>query len=212
MSRPKSIDEYVPSEEEVEEAMQAVQEDEVKALRTQLSVLDSQVRGLKEEVKPMLVGFEKELKRVNERLDACMGFFDEARARRGADEYGGVVQAINKGFKDLIDYKRGFERKMDERRAGREKPRERPSEPERGEPMSVSVDLSKITWMQRDRKVVSASAQWGWAFGFDRDGAVLPETKEVVELLERYGEIEVDGHIVKFSGDKGNLISKSKRR
>lgn len=223
----KRLNEFTPSElEELKNRLNNLEArlgglKEASELSTQMAVLESQVRAVKEEVKPMLKGFEKELKIVREGLDASRSLFEGFQGKfdeivEAANKLS-IAKAIQGGFKDLIAYKERFEKKMDARRGEKQTPLERvepPRERDRTEePMSVSVDLSKITWKQKGGQVVSHTANWGWAFAFGRDGeTVLPETREVVELLNRYGEIEVDGHIVKFGGDRGNLLNKNKKR
>ena len=63
--------------------------------------------------------------------------------------------------------------------------------PASSKPMPVTIDISRIEWMGKNREKVGTDASWAWAFAYDRDGDVMPETAELLRTLERYGKEKI---------------------
>ena len=182
-------DAHEAAREDVKSTVDALR-DENKALKSELSLLSSKVNGF-----PMqLEAFAKQFEEIEEK-------FKQSAEMWSGDRSSDVAKEIKQGFVDLIQYKRDFEAKMDER-MGR-KPTPRPSAsaptspPSTGEPMAVDIDISGIEWKQSRKAgggVAGPSDGWAWAFGFNQDGTIKNETRQLVEAIQQYGKVRVGKH------------------
>jgi len=187
--------------------------------------------------------FRKELQRVSDLLDATredLGFLrsnmssfpmqiqafmakleemDEKLAKSAvavpSGGSGDVADAIKQGFADLIQYKKGFEAKMDARRA--KKPAATPAKapsraparaPSTAEPMALDLDISGIEWMQKNMEIVGLDASWAWAFAYDQDGNVKDTTRQLVEAIQQYGKVKVGQHVIGLGGTDNKLLQR----
>lgn len=76
--------------------------------------------------------------------------------------------------------------------------------------MPVSVSVSDINWLTKDKKVARPDAAWSWAYGYDREGFIRPETEALIQEIEKYGKVTVGGFEFSLSGRDMNLLSRKK--
>jgi len=199
-----SLNEF--SKEDAEEFRKELQRlsDLLDTTREDLGFLRSNISSF-----PMQIqAFMAKLEEVEEKL----GTSAEAVPSGGSSD---VAQAIKQGFADLIQYKQGFEAKMDARRA--KKPGAAPAKtptrvpakaPSTAEPMALDIDISGIDWMQKNMELVGLDASWAWAFGYDQDGDVKPETEQLVEAIQQYGNVKVGKHMIGLGGNDNTLLQR----
>ena len=72
----------------------------------------------------------------------------------------------------------------------------------------ADVDIDGINWMKKGRKPAAPTDNWAWAFAYDRDGKVLPETRELVELLRKSKKVRVGDYEITLGGRDGNLLNR----
>lgn len=82
----------------------------------------------------------------------------------------------------------------------------------RGAPprQAPSVNVLDIPWLKKGSEPASPGDPWAWAFAFDMDGQVLPETEELLEALERDGKVQIDGYEISLGGHDKNLLNRKK--
>lgn len=88
--------------------------------------------------------------------------------------------------------------------------RQRKAEKASTSAMPVSVKVSGINWLTKDKKPASPDAAWSWAYGYDREGFIRPETEALIQEIEKYGKVTVGGFEFSLSGRDMNLLSRKK--
>lgn len=190
---------------EKEEIEKLVAETVAKAVKERLGPINSEIQNIKLGLKAEVKGFDT----LKERVDGFEGYIQDMIQRKGADEYKGLEEAIKQGFKDLIDYKKAFEAKMDKRRLEAQKAE--PAKLGRGspppipkEPMETAIPIDRINW-QIPKKDGGGAAredtQFAWAWVKDTKGNLRPESTELVQALRQYGEVKIGKYICSISKD-----------
>jgi len=77
-------------------------------------------------------------------------------------------------------------------------------------PRVQGVDLTQIEWRTRDNQAASLGDKWSWAFGYDQNGDHKPESRELVQRIEQYGRVEMDGFEMTLSGRDKRLLNRKK--
>lgn len=77
-------------------------------------------------------------------------------------------------------------------------------------PSVQGIDLTKIDWKDKYSEPASAGDPWAWAFGYDQDGTYRPESKALVQAIEQYGKMVIDGFEMTLSGRDGKLLNRKK--
>ena len=77
-------------------------------------------------------------------------------------------------------------------------------------PTEATIDLSKIGWKVKGGVAASSSDPWAWAFAYNQDDTMKPETSELVEAIKQHGSIQVSGFEIKLGGRDGNLLNRRK--
>jgi len=76
--------------------------------------------------------------------------------------------------------------------------------------MPVSVNVSGINWLTKDKEPASPNAAWSWAYGYDIEGAIRPETEALIQEILKYGKVTVGGFEYSLSGRDMNLLGRKK--
>ena len=76
--------------------------------------------------------------------------------------------------------------------------------------MPVSVNVSGINWLTKDKEVASPNAAWSWAYGYDIKGEIRPETQALIQEILKYGKVTTGGFEFSLSGRDMNLLSRKK--
>jgi len=75
------------------------------------------------------------------------------------------------------------------------------------------ININLIDW-KRSNKAGGGSAGpgdgWAWAFAYSQDGKLLDEAVQLVQEIERYEKVEVDGFEITLGGRDKNLLNRKK--
>ena len=77
-------------------------------------------------------------------------------------------------------------------------------------PSVQGIDLTKIDWMGKGSVPVSTGDPWAWAFAYEQDGEYKPESKALVQRIEQYGKVEMDGYEMTLGGRDKRLLNRKK--
>lgn len=78
-----------------------------------------------------------------------------------------------------------------------------------GQPFELrGFDIDAVDWKTKDSSPAGRNEGWSWAFSTDVEGEVLPETSELVQACEQYGEIQVGPFLIKIGGRDNNLLNR----
>ena len=69
-------------------------------------------------------------------------------------------------------------------------------------------DIDAVDWKTKDSSPTGRNEGWAWAFSTDVEGYVLPETSELVQACEQYGEVLVGPYLIKIGGRDKNLLNR----
>jgi len=168
-----------------------VSEQIAKALKERLAPITKEVETIAKGVKTLkskIKAFDLQFKTAHERLDNVQNFLEEHRQIKDKDEYQPIVDAINGLGNTIIDL-------IKAQLVARAEP---------------DIDITKINWMVKGKLAASQEDPWAWTFAYDRQGNILPETREVVEAIQQYGEIKVGDYTITLGGDRNNLLNRKK--
>lgn len=90
----------------------------------------------------------------------------------------------------------------------RPKTRERDGTPVFPQPRNLSSDISEIHWKLKGSEPADFNAPWAWAFAYDEDGYVHPETEAIVNELMHSEKVQVGIYEITLSGTDKNLLSR----
>ena len=79
-------------------------------------------------------------------------------------------------------------------------------------PSVQGIDLTEIIWWDKDMNEVSTGAKWSWAFAYNQDGSYKDESKALVQRIEQYGRVEMDGYEMTLSGRDKRLLNRKKQK
>ena len=79
-------------------------------------------------------------------------------------------------------------------------------------PSVQGIDLTKIEWKGRGSVPASAGDPWAWAFAYEQDGSYKDESKALVQRIEQYGKVEMDGYEMTLSGRDNRLLNRKKQK
>ena len=77
-------------------------------------------------------------------------------------------------------------------------------------PSAQGIDLTKIDWRDRDSVEVGPGEPWAWAFAYEQDGSYKDESKALVQRIEQYDKVEMDGYEMTLSGRDKRLLNRKK--
>ena len=79
----------------------------------------------------------------------------------------------------------------------------------KGQPFELrGFDIDAVDWKTKDSSPAGRNEGWAWAFSTDVEGEVLPETSELVQACEQYGEVQVGPYLIKIGGRDQNLLNR----
>ncbi len=80
-----------------------------------------------------------------------------------------------------------------------------------GRPASpTGINIHALEWKTKGSQPARDDDAWAWAFAYDQDGVLMDAARQLVDELERYGKVEVDGYEITLSGRDKNLLSRKK--
>ena len=79
-------------------------------------------------------------------------------------------------------------------------------------PVTAGIDLTQINWLKKGSLPADPGDPWAWAFAYDEDSDILPETDALVSVIERDGKALIDGYEITLSGRDNNLLSRKKAK
>jgi len=79
-------------------------------------------------------------------------------------------------------------------------------------PSVQGIDLTQIDWRTKDNEEASLGDEWCWAFAYNRDGSYKDESKELVQRIEQYGKVEIDGYVMTLSGRDKRLLNRKRAK
>jgi len=79
-------------------------------------------------------------------------------------------------------------------------------------PSVQGIDLTQIEWKGKNSVPASAGDNWAWDFAYEEDGEYKPESRTLVQAIEQYGEVVMDGYKMTLSGRDKSLISRKKAK
>ena len=59
--------------------------------------------------------------------------------------------------------------------------------------LKLEIDVSGIQFKQKNNAIAGPNASWGWTWAYTQDGEYHPESRELVQAIEQYGAVEIDG-------------------
>jgi len=74
----------------------------------------------------------------------------------------------------------------------------------------AGLNIHAITWKKKGSEPAYETDSWAWAFAYQEDGFLKDETRQLVEEINRYGKVEVDGYVITLSGRDKTLLSRKK--
>jgi len=74
----------------------------------------------------------------------------------------------------------------------------------------AGINIHALEWKTKDSQPARDDDAWAWAFSRNQEGYVLDAAKQLVQELERYGKVQVDGYEITFSGRDNQLLSRKK--
>jgi len=78
-----------------------------------------------------------------------------------------------------------------------------------GRPFELrGFNIDAMDWKKKDSSPAGRHEGWAWAFSMDMEGDVLPETSELVQACEQYGEVQVGPYLIKIGGRDRNLLNR----
>ena len=79
-------------------------------------------------------------------------------------------------------------------------------------PSVQGIDLTRIDWMGKGSVPASTGDPWAWAFAYEQDGSYKDESKALVQRIEQYGKVEMDGYEMTLSGRDNRLLNRKKQK
>ena len=79
-------------------------------------------------------------------------------------------------------------------------------------PSAQGIDLTMIEWRGKGSVIVPASVKWAWAFAYEQEGTYKPESKALVQRIEQYGKVEMDGYEMTLGGRDNRLLNRKKQK
>jgi len=79
-------------------------------------------------------------------------------------------------------------------------------------PSVQGIDLTKIEWKGKGSVPASTGDPWAWAFAYEQDGSYKDESKALVQRIEQYGKVEMDGYEMTLSGRDNRLLNRKKQK
>ena len=79
-------------------------------------------------------------------------------------------------------------------------------------PSVQGIDLTRIDWMGKGSVPASTGDPWAWAFAYEQDGSDKDESKALVQRIEQYGKVEMDGYEMTLSGRDNRLLNRKKQK
>jgi hypothetical protein len=79
------------------------------------------------------------------------------------------------------------------------------------EAMDLDLDISGIEWKKSNRDGgghAGPDAGWAWAFAFTKDGGILMETVQLLQALDQYERVIVDGFEICLGGRDKKLLNR----
>jgi len=156
---------------------------DITKLRQELAVYEGKHKGIEMDLKARAKAFDE--------------FVEEQVKKKGADEFQGVIEAIDRLAKAIQTQPVSTVAPT----------------PKKDEPMEVNIDISRINWKKSKRAgggTASEYDSWAWAFAYDRQGNLLPESKDLFEATQHYGSVRIGDFVVTLGGDKKNLLNRKK--
>jgi len=74
----------------------------------------------------------------------------------------------------------------------------------------TEINIHVIEWMKKGMQPASADDSWAWAFTTDQEGLLRSETRLLVQEIERYKVVEIDGYEITLGGRDKNLLNRKK--
>jgi len=82
-----------------------------------------------------------------------------------------------------------------------------------GRPASpAGININAIIWRNKYSDEVGPEASWAWAFSRDREGHIADEARQLVQEIERYEKVEVDGYEITLGGKDMTLLNRKKMK
>ncbi len=78
--------------------------------------------------------------------------------------------------------------------------------------MTMDIDVTSIVFKQKKKadgnfELAGSHAKWGWTFGYTQQGDYQTETRELVQVIEQYGSIQVGNRIYTLGGRDNKLLN-----
>jgi len=79
-------------------------------------------------------------------------------------------------------------------------------------PSVQGIALTRIDWRDKYSEEASADDPWAWAFAYNQDNSYRPESKDLVQRIEQYGKVEMDGYEMTLTGRDKRLLNRKKQK
>ena len=83
-------------------------------------------------------------------------------------------------------------------------------QPESPAASPAGINIHDIDWRDKNSDEVGPEVSWAWAFAFNQNGTYKPESKALVQEIERYEKVEIDGYELTISGNDKNFLNRKK--
>lgn len=74
----------------------------------------------------------------------------------------------------------------------------------------AGINIHAIKWRTKGNQPARDDDPWSWAFSKSPEGRPLDESRQLVEEIERYGKVEVNGYVITLGGRDKDLLNRSK--
>lgn len=72
------------------------------------------------------------------------------------------------------------------------------------------INIHALGWKNKYSDPAHDDNAWAWAFSRDREGQVLDAARQLLQEIERYGKVEVDGYEITLGGKDKTLLNRKK--
>ncbi|GAH84336.1 unnamed protein product, partial [marine sediment metagenome] len=75
-------------------------------------------------------------------------------------------------------------------------------------PSGININL--LDWKNKYNDPARDDDAWAWAFSRNYEGGLLPAAEQLVQEIERYGKVEIDGYELTLGGKDKTLLNRKK--
>lgn len=75
---------------------------------------------------------------------------------------------------------------------------------------ATGINIRLLDWKLKGSEPATEQSSWAWAFAYDQEGFILDAARQLVQEIERYGKVEVNGYEITLGGRDKRLLNRKK--